>query len=718
MKKNTKPDRRRRGSTLVTVVFLTLILTVLVSSLLSYSLTEKRINVRHGLWLEARNAAESMVEYGFADLVRRLSTQVSLPEDELKPDNNPLTIPSSATTLFAGSNIVTGKFELRGGQIPQTATTVFIDPNDPANEFDPLKGKRANVREIAIVGRAVAVHPLTGAEVEAHCLQVLQVRDSALFSHAVFYNLDLEFHPGPFMAMQGPVHSNHDMYIQAIGGLDFHSTVTSAGHIYRTNKHGSEWQTGTIRVRTPSGEWRTMSLEMDSRHSDWESLASNRWHGNVQTAVHGVRSLNPVGIKDYVADDPLNPNYTGLNHGYALIEPQLGIDPDLDPDTKGVAVENEKFSAKAGLIVRVTDINDPSGWKLFTYQTANPHEPVSTSNPPLRDADGFPIEIEIPQTDELRQIIVNEPFSDSGSAVHSGLWDRRENAGQNLTVVDIARLRKALDDHAPGYADAPEGRAAWGGAYEPEKQFSGVLYIEMPLQIPVGSTSHTSRADHIRPSIANHSVKLVNGLDLPNPSYNHAAGRNPGFTVATNAPLYVFGHYNSDGNTSTGSATSPDNKPSDRAEVPAAIAADAITILSPAFNKNTKSKTKAVHTEVSAALLTGLTPTIPKSVVDTNNASGGAHNFPRFMEDWGSRDFVYRGSLVALFESEVANSPWPVSHSHIYNPPRRFWGFHDFFAEGKFPPGTPYTRDFRRIEFRDLSAQEYKEVVEAFFPSS
>lgn len=129
--------------------------------------------------------------------------------------------------------------------------------------------------------------------------------------------------------------------------------------------------------------------------------------------------------------------------------------------------------------------------------------------------------------------------------------------------------------------------------------------------------------------------------------------------------------------------------------------------------------------EISAAIITGLTPTIPwyyssgrtgAPVANlTLNYSGGVNNLPRFAEKMtntssGSNKIKvrYRGSMAALFESEVADGIWPEGkHGYWYSAPERDWGYLAYFAEGMYPPGTPVIRSTRLIAIRDISKSEY-----------
>jgi hypothetical protein len=93
-------------------------------------------------------------------------------------------------------------------------------------------------------------------------------------------------------------------------------------------------------------------------------------------------------------------------------------------------------------------------------------------------------------------------------------------------------------------------------------------------------------------------------------------------------------------------------------------------------------------TEVSSCLLQGIVRTTsekyPRGKEYDNSAltyqtlgyqnSGGVHNFPRLSEAWNGSLYI-RGSMVAMFESEVACEPWLATR--IYSAPSRMWGLHN-----------------------------------------
>ncbi|OLD59463.1 MAG: hypothetical protein AUF60_05415 [Gemmatimonadetes bacterium 13_1_20CM_69_28] len=169
---------------------------------------------------------------------------------------------------------------------------------------------------------------------------------------------------------------------------------------------------------------------------------------------------------------------------------------------------------------------------------------------------------------------------------------------------------------------------------------------------------------------SNPVVRLVNGSQLPN----------QGLTVVSQNPVYIAGDYN----TVAVGANHP----------PAAVLADAVTVLSNAWMTNsydtkgnlTYNKRLASATTVNAAIAGG-----PSSESTMGNDNGKANNLVRFLEDWTNKTFGYSGSLLALWHSQQATAPWRYGGTglpYYYAAPNRVWGYDTLFDTTQ-PPGTP-----------------------------
>ena len=230
------------------------------------------------------------------------------------------------------------------------------------------------------------------------------------------------------------------------------------------------------------------------------------------------------------------------------------------------------------------------------------------------------------------------------------IQDNREVAEIRLVTLDMAKINTALRSGGKLY----------------HKAFFGIIYAT--------DTSATTAKRR--------GIRLKNGGVMP-PG---------GLTVATDNPLYLQGDYN----TGTVGATQPNsnatngdptkNTVTGYTRQPCAVLADAVMPLSNAWTDansyQSLASRVATPTTYNLAIVTGLVP----SGSSGSNYSGGAENFPRFMESWGSNTtMTYWGSLVQLFTSQQNTGIW--GKANVYDPPRRKWYYDPIFYTNP-PPGS------------------------------
>ncbi|MCP4614027.1 MAG: hypothetical protein GY845_35520, partial [Planctomycetes bacterium] len=164
----------------------------------------------------------------------------------------------------------------------------------------------------------------------------------------------------------------------------------------------------------------------------------------------------------------------------------------------------------------------------------------------------------------------------------------------------------------------------------------------------------------------------------------NASDLGSGLTIVSENPMYVQGDYNTV------------NKK------PAALLADAVTFLSNSWD-DTKSalaigSRTATNTSVNASIMTGNTETT------SSNYNGGLENLPRFLESWSGKDFVFKGSLVNLWNSQQAVGPW--SYGSYYRAPNRKWSYDtDLDDPANHPPETPTVQVFQRTGWKQESLE-------------
>jgi len=232
----------------------------------------------------------------------------------------------------------------------------------------------------------------------------------------------------------------------------------------------------------------------------------------------------------------------------------------------------------------------------------------------------------------------------------TAIYDQREGTNVNVTSVNIGTLDTTLN-------------ALTG--------FNNVLYIY--------DTTSSSTPNAIR---------LINGGVLPS----------NGLTVASMNPVYIQGDYN------TGTTNNPNAVPanvgnsSDTASptvsgytrVPAAVIGDAVMFLSNSWSDSNSSLSlsarNASNTTYNTAIVSGFMPSGYQPTVGAQYGySGGANNFPRFLEDWSGNYCTYYGSMVELFTSQIFTGQWNTGN--IYSPPIRCWNFDPNYTTTP-PPGS------------------------------
>jgi hypothetical protein len=241
--------------------------------------------------------------------------------------------------------------------------------------------------------------------------------------------------------------------------------------------------------------------------------------------------------------------------------------------------------------------------------------------------------------------------------------DGREDIGVDLLDVDVGALRTWI-----------------GSSTQRETNIIYVTFSQPSPNPPNGGRDYPA-------------VRLVNAARLPNP-----------ITIATSAPVYVKGDYNSTG------------------WQPSAILGDAVTFVSTNFDETLSgvacgSDTNACSgtytkrgaspaggmMKVYAATAAGHSPT-PCDWQSCGNQAygGGLENFPRFVEGWGGTTVLYRGSLVSLFPSvQAARHNW--QWRGYYDAPNRDWKFDLRFQDpDNLPPGTPTVGNVFQTAFRPV----------------
>lgn len=211
-------------------------------------------------------------------------------------------------------------------------------------------------------------------------------------------------------------------------------------------------------------------------------------------------------------------------------------------------------------------------------------------------------------------------------------------------------------------------------------------------QIAAGSTAEAALIARRNPP-----VFFRRALKLTNASLGNLI--RPGLTVASENPAYIEGHWNANaaGFGDPHSAT--------------AVLADSLTLLSTLWNDrrsfldpHNAAPRDAATTWYRLAIIAGKGLSFPQPAGTPQDfgTDGGAHNFLRYLEDWGGQQLNYRGSIASFFRSRQGIGTYKCC-ADVYKPPTRGYNFDaEFLIPALLPPRTPMFRDVNTTGFAQI----------------
>ncbi|MEP6809131.1 MAG: hypothetical protein ABI992_02730 [Chthoniobacterales bacterium] len=226
------------------------------------------------------------------------------------------------------------------------------------------------------------------------------------------------------------------------------------------------------------------------------------------------------------------------------------------------------------------------------------------------------------------------------------ILDNREAASVRLATLDVSRITLSQSNAV--------NKVGWkAGA-----AFNGTVYIN----------DKSAAANGVG---AKRGIRIANGTLIPA----------KGLTVASPNPVYIQGDFNTGLNPPSNSGDPSQPQAANYTRQPCSVVADAVNILSNAWNDaNAGTKPTASPTTINSAIVSGNV---------TNGSgfvySGGAENFPRFLENWSGQAITYYGSMVQLYQSQQSIGVW--GKPNVYDAPTRKW-FFDTNFKLNMPPGA------------------------------
>jgi hypothetical protein len=640
----TKSCANQSGSTLVVVIMLTAILMVTVGIAVEYTVNINR-HVQRGTTLESAVAVgDACIEV----LFNNWRTACRGTPTQALPTNAPLLsaiatpAPSQFPNLPAAANFVK-----RG---------ISFDPaNDEYNSTYTISNYKvvAVTAEWAALANASATpEPALGQLASGQNVSNVTPSTSATFNYIASADVTLPA-LGPNRNVVAKVRrvfqkqqlSPWNFAIFYVDPLEIHPgpLFTVNGWVHTNSDLYTAHSTLTFADKVTYGsDWNINFMPGDLQHLS-DVPASPNYPAGLPPARD--QALQPFGMDSTLIfnTSDANPNN---NSYHELIEPPVAGYSD--------PLAGQRYWDQAGVVIQISD-------------NPNPNQPGFDG---VKGHDTLTMGIPDPNTGALTYINgssggnTGKMYNSFVSALtpNQSIQDNREQATIGLTTLDVGKLFSA-----PGNS---------GGM----QSFNGIIYIT--------DTSAASNGVGKK-----RGIRITNGAVLPS----------TGLTVASSNPVYIQGDFNTGGTgaavpsnnpsnlNADGTYVNPANPPLPDTEVannykraPTSILADAVTILSNSWSDaNSGTVPNASPTTVNTAIIAGTVPTA--AVGGDGSYSGGAENFPRFLENWANDTLTYYGSMVELYKSQQSTGEW--GKANVYSPPTREWLFDTNFKT-KPPPGS------------------------------
>jgi len=578
--------------------------------------------------------------------------------------------------------------------------------------------------------------------IEATVGQQVVLGQIPIFQFAIFYNDTLEIDPGADMAVTGMVHGNTNVYIipnravtltfsndvSATGALNLSKnpldpsdrssigTVTFNGaEVADVNPLNLPVGTNTSGSATNGGLNVSAILQVPPpSESPTEGVGTNRLfnqvdmiisisNGNVITVTSGMAVDNAATIISNAPFVSTNGTFYNMRDGseVAPIDIDVGqlrqwsatntvLTPLLatirgvsEANVQSIFVVDQRSLGNYVVVTNYTCITNTVTLISSSYPTSADYIPPVTTNTSVTTSSSFPgagtyvppilstnttstTSSTYPSSTDIGSITTNTTLTASGTYPDPGTYTgsittNDSGSGTTYTYNALSYTYNTIS----GYI--------YNG-------ITGYTYTGI-----IGTATNVNYTTNLV-QYAEPGVVLTNGATLPA----------NGLSVVTPDPLYIVGNWNVTNNSGQGQLQTHDVSDT----LPSAVFADAVTILSPAWNPNNSSngissRTAAPDT-VNAAILTGIVPS------NGTYYSGGVENFVRLQENWTGVSFCYNGSMVEMFQSQIANYPWPGTGT-VYNPPNRNWAYDTNFSDPtQLPPLTPKIIYINRARWSSL----------------
>ncbi|MGB8698976.1 MAG: hypothetical protein WCD18_06130, partial [Thermosynechococcaceae cyanobacterium] len=531
-----------------------------------------------------------------------------------------------------------------------------------------------------------------------------------LFQFAAFYEQDMDVSIPPNMTLNGPVHSNNDLYLDAANSstLAITGQVTTAGTLYRGAKIQNTCS-GTVTVDDPKNP---RALPCGGSRQSFATSDLTDWNKQIRVGIDTLETPDPGEFDASVGHRYWDSADLRIALNLATTPPTIEV--RSQGDTNQIPQTNQLNGATCAPTQTQLTAQANAGDNALTVASSNNLKPgdIITLGPDptsLLGTTGNSYVIEsIPDSQHINLTQTVSATINSGTNLRKSVVsfsdetfrNYREKHGLNgAGRLDYTPI-KLMNVDMQGLIGCAE--TLMGKNLDDDSDGGLVWFLTVK-----GPNSNT------KPN--NYGVRIYNGQDLT----QTVSGRTmKGLSVVSDQAIYTKGNYNCGPDDAKCINTDLD----DDQRKPAAIMADTVNVLSNAWplddswSKNlisTKNGTPvtakgrpASETTVNAAFLAGIDISggVNRGGQDGGyaTAGGGLNNYPRFHEDWSNGNDTslpktplhYQGSMVSLGAPRKVNGAFCGSGStgdcNIYNPPLRNWRYDPLFNNAaNLPPMSP-----------------------------
>jgi hypothetical protein len=355
--------------------------------------------------------------------------------------------------------------------------------------------------------------------------------------------------------------------------------------------------------------------------------------------------------------------------------------------------------------------------------------------------DGYVVYVSDRRGDDVKTVFLRDPATGlpatTSSQSTNGMCDNLDIYGPNGTLdggEDVQSTGAALGSALVKDLDELPDPAVLAGTTNGTDFWNDRRIRALKVSAWNNPSTGTSTTNYFR-----RAVRLFNGEDLQTNAAANKLSITLGITIASENIVYTWGNYNTTGiNAVPTAGTSSYNDAAQAShymptvtdrQVPASIVCDAWFPLSKTWadslssiypdqqgrrgaDRVTAPAILAVTEETSVragiiagnnlGALAGLPDAGNNTAPSESRLNGGMHNFPRLLEDWGSKRFNFVGALIPLYRSTQALGPYNANSS-IYGAAIRNWAFDTTFRDpNRLPPGTPQFQHIEPTGFRQV----------------